>query len=189
MARKLGNALCAPVVKFVPEGNYEPPSIHMFSPNTVTVREDTFRAARRLLEALAANRPLIVVLDDVHWGEPTLLDLVDHIADWSREAPILLLCLARPEFLDSRPGWGGGKMNAATILLEPLSEQEAETLIENLLVGSDLSDRLRQRNEFVIEPAEQRRKREQDGGQIEQGEHGKPSVGAENRPLGKQNLP
>ena len=111
----------------------------------VVSREDTFRAARRLLEALAANRPLILVLDDLHWGEPTLLDLVDHIADWSREAPILLLCLARPEFLDSRPGWGGGKMNAATILLEPLSEDEAETLIENLLVGSDLSDRVRQR--------------------------------------------
>src|SRR5207253_8483293 len=111
----------------------------------VVSREDTFPAAMRLLDALAANRPLIVVLDDVHWGEPTLLDLVVHIADWSREAPILLLCLARPEFLDSRPGWGGGKMNAATILLEPLSEQEAETLIENLLVGSDLSDRVRQR--------------------------------------------
>src|SRR2546427_1686326 len=111
----------------------------------VVSREDTFRAVRRLIETLAASRPVMLIVDDVHWAEPTLLDLLDHIADWSREAPILLLCMARPEFLDSRPGWGGGKMNAATTLLEPLSEQEAETLIENLLVGSDLSDRVRQR--------------------------------------------
>ncbi|TML82810.1 MAG: zinc-ribbon domain-containing protein [Actinobacteria bacterium] len=111
----------------------------------VVSREDTFRAVRRLIETLAASRPVMLIVDDVHWAEPTLLDLLDHIADWSREAPILLLCMARPEFLDSRPGWGGGKMNAATILLEPLSEQEAETLIENLRVGSDLSDRVRQR--------------------------------------------
>ena len=111
----------------------------------VVSREDTFRAVRRLVETLAGSRPLILIFDDVHWAEPTLLDLVDHIADWSREAPILLLCMARPEVLDSRAGWGGGKMNAATILLEPLSEDEAETLIENLLAGSDLSDQVRQR--------------------------------------------
>ena len=111
----------------------------------VVSREDTFRAVRRLVETLAGGRPLILIFDDVHWAEPTLLDLVDHIADWSREAPILLLCMARPEFLDNRPGWGGGKMNAATILLEPLSEDEAETLIENLLVESDLSDQVRRR--------------------------------------------
>jgi class 3 adenylate cyclase len=111
----------------------------------VLTREDTFRAVRRLFETFAGRSPLILIFDDVHWAEQTLLDLVDHIADWSREAPILPLCIARPEFLDSRPGWGGGKMNAATILLEPLSEDEAETLIENLLVGSDLSDHVRQR--------------------------------------------
>jgi class 3 adenylate cyclase/tetratricopeptide (TPR) repeat protein len=111
----------------------------------VVSREDTFRAVRRLFETFAARSPLILIFDDVHWAEQTLLDLVDHIADWSREAPILLLCMARPEFLDARPGWGGGKMNAATILLEPLSEDEAETLIENLLAGSDLSDQVRQR--------------------------------------------
>jgi class 3 adenylate cyclase len=111
----------------------------------VVSREDTFRAARRLFETFAGSSPLILIFDDLHWAEQTLLDLVDHIADWSREAPILLLCMARPEFLDSRPGWGGGKMNAATILLEPLSEDEAETLIENLLAGSDLPDLVRQR--------------------------------------------
>jgi len=111
----------------------------------VVSRDDTFRAVRRLFETFAGSSPLILIFDDVHWAEQTLLDLVDHIADWSREAPILLLCMARPEFLDFRPGWGGGKMNAATILLEPLSEDEAETLIENLLAGSDLSDQVRRR--------------------------------------------
>ena len=56
----------------------------------------------------------MVVFDDVHWGEPTFLDLVEHVADLSRDAPILLLCMARPELLDVRPTWGGGKLNATT---------------------------------------------------------------------------
>jgi class 3 adenylate cyclase/tetratricopeptide (TPR) repeat protein len=111
----------------------------------VVAREDTFRAVRLLLETFARARPLIVVLDDLHWAEPTLLDLVDHIADWSRDAPMLLLCMARPDLLDSRPGWGGGKHNATMVLLEPLSEAEADTLIDNLLVGAEVSDALRGR--------------------------------------------
>ncbi|MGY1701829.1 AAA family ATPase [Geodermatophilus sp. SYSU D00766] len=90
-------------------------------------------AVRKLLEGLARRRPLVVVVDDLHWAEPTLLDLVEHVADWSREAPVLLLCLARPELLDVRPGWGGGKLNATSILLEPLSEVESATLVGNLL--------------------------------------------------------
>jgi class 3 adenylate cyclase/tetratricopeptide (TPR) repeat protein len=90
-------------------------------------------AVRKFLEFLARDRPLVVVLDDLHWAESTLLDLVEHVADWSREAPILLLCLARPEFFDARPGWAGGKLNATSILLEPLSEVETATLVANLL--------------------------------------------------------
>jgi class 3 adenylate cyclase len=109
----------------------------------IASREDTFRAVRLLLETFARSRPLILVLDDLHWAQPTLLELVDHIADWSRDAPILVLCIARPDLLDMRRGWGGGKLNATTILLEPLSEGEAATLIDNLLVGTDLSDALR----------------------------------------------
>ncbi|MGK5110884.1 ATP-binding protein [Geodermatophilus sp. CPCC 205506] len=90
-------------------------------------------AVRKFLENLARHRPLVVVLDDLHWAEPTLLDLVEHVADWSREAPILLLCIARPELLDERPGWAGGKLNATSILLEPLSPVESATLVANLL--------------------------------------------------------
>jgi class 3 adenylate cyclase/tetratricopeptide (TPR) repeat protein len=94
--------------------------------------EEAFWAVRKLFEALAREQPLVVVLDDLHWAETTFLDLVEHLADWSREAPILLLCLARPELLDARPGWGGGKLNATSLLLEPLSEDETEKLIDNL---------------------------------------------------------
>ena len=63
----------------------------------------------------------MLVFDDIHWGEPTFLDLVEHIADWSRESAILLLCMARPDLLDARATWGGGKLNAATVSLEPLT--------------------------------------------------------------------
>ena len=78
------------------------------------------------------------MFDDIHWGEPTFLDLIEHIADWSRDAPILLLCMARPELLDARPAWGGGKLNAATISLEPLSDEECDELIANLLGAAEL---------------------------------------------------
>ncbi len=93
---------------------------------------ELFLAIRRLLEEVARERPLVVVFDDIHWGEPTFLDLLDHIADLSRGVPILLLCLARPELLDERPGWGGGKLNATTLLLEPLTADECAQLIEEL---------------------------------------------------------
>jgi len=91
---------------------------------------ELFWAVRTQLEEVARDRPLVVCLDDIQWGEPTFLDLVDHVADLSRGAPIFLLCLARPELLDQRPGWGGGKLNATTILLEPLSTEECERLID-----------------------------------------------------------
>ena len=94
--------------------------------------EETFWAVRKLLEALASRRPLIVVFDDVHWAEPTFLDLIEHVADYSRGCPIFILCLARPELLDQRPGWSGGKLNATCVLLEPLSYDDCAELIANL---------------------------------------------------------
>ena len=97
-------------------------------------------AVRKLLERAAAQRPLVVVLDDVHWGEPTFLDLVEQVADLSRDAPLLLLCLARPELLERRPAWGGGKLNATTVLLEPLNSDEADELIGRLLPDRSLAD-------------------------------------------------
>ena len=94
--------------------------------------EETFWAVRKLLEALASRRPLVVVFDDLHWAEPTFLDLIEHIGDYSRGCPIFILCLARPELLDERPAWSGGKLNATCLLLEPLSYGECAQLIANL---------------------------------------------------------
>jgi class 3 adenylate cyclase/tetratricopeptide (TPR) repeat protein len=84
---------------------------------------------RTTLERSAEERPLVVVWDDLQWAEDAFLELVEHIADWSRDAPMLLLCMARPELLDRRPGWAGGKLNATTVLLEPLTPVETTELL------------------------------------------------------------
>ena len=89
-------------------------------------------AARRFLEGLARERPLVVVLDDIQWAEPGLLDLIDQVSDWSRDAPILLLCMARPELLEVRPDWGGGKLRATNASLGPLDRAASEQLVANL---------------------------------------------------------
>jgi class 3 adenylate cyclase/tetratricopeptide (TPR) repeat protein len=94
--------------------------------------EETFWAYRKLFEALAKERPLVLVLEDIHWAEPTLLDLIEHIVEWTREAPMLIVCVARPDLLDERPGWYG-----ELIELEPLPIEEAETLVAMLAAGVD----------------------------------------------------
>jgi class 3 adenylate cyclase/tetratricopeptide (TPR) repeat protein len=101
--------------------------------------EETPWAIRRFLELLAVERPLVALWEDIHWAEPAFLDVVDHVVDWSREAPILVVCTARPEFLDNRPAWGGGKLNATTLLLEPLDPKASAELIANLLGGAGLA--------------------------------------------------
>ena len=106
---------------------------------------ETQLATRALFEERAEERPLVLVVDDLHWAEPPMLDLVEHVADWSREAPIFLLCVARPELLDRRPGWGGAKVNATSIMLEPLSAADAEALAGSLLDGLELDDSIRER--------------------------------------------
>jgi class 3 adenylate cyclase len=103
---------------------------------------ELFWSVRMQFEQVAVERPLVVCFDDIQWGEETFLDLVDHIADLSRGAPILLLCLARPELLEKRPAWGGGKLNATTILLEPLEREECAELVD---VHGGLEGDLRER--------------------------------------------
>jgi class 3 adenylate cyclase/tetratricopeptide (TPR) repeat protein len=114
----------------------------------VTSSEEIAWAFRKQLEVVASARPLVCVFDDLHWGEPTLLDLVEHVADLARDAPILLLCMGRPELLDRRTGWGGGKVNATTVLLEPLAPNETELLIDGL---AELDEGLRAR---IVEASE-----------------------------------
>jgi class 3 adenylate cyclase/tetratricopeptide (TPR) repeat protein len=103
-------------------------------------------AVRRLFEHVASAGPLVVVFDDLHWAEPTLMDLVEHVTDLSRDRPILLLCVARPELLDRRPGWGGGKFNATTVLLEPLTADETDELIGGLFPDLEPSVRTKVRD-------------------------------------------
>ncbi|MGH3062830.1 MAG: adenylate/guanylate cyclase domain-containing protein [Gaiellaceae bacterium] len=97
-------------------------------------RDEIALQTRRILERLARDRPLVLVFDDLQWAEPTFLDLVDHVSDLARDTPLLLLCVARPELLDHRPGWGGGKLNATTMLLEALTADESTRLVDNLLL-------------------------------------------------------
>ncbi len=113
--------------------------------------EETAWAIRRFLESRGRERPLVLVLDDIHWGEPAFLDLVEHVADWSRDASILLLCMARPDLLDIRPAWGGGKTNATTISLAPLSGTETDALLDGLLGSSALPAKVRSRITQVAE--------------------------------------
>jgi class 3 adenylate cyclase/tetratricopeptide (TPR) repeat protein len=98
---------------------------------------------RKLVEQEAQQRPLVVVLDDLHWASEALLDLIEHVADLSRDAPLLLLCMARPDFLERRPSWGGGKWNATALLLEPLDGPETVELLAQLGgVGDGLVPRI-----------------------------------------------
>ena len=92
--------------------------------------EETAWAVRRALERLAGERPVLLVLEDVHWAAPALLDLVEHVVELAR-APILVLVLARPDLLDIRPRWGGG-LPAASIHLDALPPPEAAVLLEGL---------------------------------------------------------
>jgi class 3 adenylate cyclase/tetratricopeptide (TPR) repeat protein len=103
---------------------------------------------RKLLEQEAQERSLVVLFDDLQWAEETLLDLVEHIADLSRDASMLLLCMARPELLERRPSWGGGKWNATAVLLEPLDAAETERLLAAL---GDVPEELHER---IVQVAE-----------------------------------
>jgi|SRR5215211_48895 class 3 adenylate cyclase/tetratricopeptide (TPR) repeat protein len=95
--------------------------------------EEVFWAVRKFLEHLASRRPLVVAFDDLHWAEPTLLDLVEYVASFKRDAPMLLLGIARTEFLDARPAWGRNVPGTTSIELEPLSSAESDRLVEHLL--------------------------------------------------------
>ncbi len=117
----------------------------MGSGTSGAVKEEVFWAVRRLVEALARELPLLLVFEDVHWGEPTLLDLIEYLIDWVRDVPVLVICLARPELLDGRAAWGGGKLNATSILLEPLTGEESAELIGMLPAGPDLAPETRAR--------------------------------------------
>jgi class 3 adenylate cyclase/tetratricopeptide (TPR) repeat protein len=112
-------------------------------------REDLFEAWRRFLERMAARYPMVLVLEDIHWADEGLLDFIEHVADWA-QGPIMVVALARAELLERRPTWGGGKRNANSIYLDPLSPEEDAEMIDELVPG-DVPDELRA---MIVERAE-----------------------------------
>ncbi len=96
-------------------------------------RDEFFAAWRRFLEGVASVGPLVIVVEDLHWADPALLAFLDYLTDWSTGVSILIVCTARPELYEASPGWGGGKRNALTIALSPLSTEETARLIAALL--------------------------------------------------------
>ena len=96
-------------------------------------RSEAFAAWRRFLEALAEQRPLVLVFEDLHWADESLLDFVDELVDWITDVPLLVVATARPELLERRPGWGGGKLNATTLALSALSNEQTALLLGQLL--------------------------------------------------------
>jgi class 3 adenylate cyclase len=106
---------------------------------------ETFWAVRKLLEAAAGQRPLVILFEDAHWAEQTFLELIEHVAAAVRDVPILIVAVARSDLLDARPDFASGLGNATRIALEPLSGDESRELIGQLIgdreVPADISDR------------------------------------------------
>jgi DNA-binding SARP family transcriptional activator/tetratricopeptide (TPR) repeat protein len=112
---------------------------------------EAFAAWRSFLEGSAEAKPLVLVLEDLHWSDDRLLDFVEELAERAADVPLLIVCTARPELLERRPSWGGGKRNASAVSLAPLSSAETSTLVTSLLVGATLPDDDRAR---LVERAE-----------------------------------
>jgi class 3 adenylate cyclase/tetratricopeptide (TPR) repeat protein len=96
-------------------------------------RGEAFAAWRRYLEALAEQRPLVLVFEDLHWADDSLLEFVDELVDWVSDVPLLVVGTARPELLERRPNWSGGKLNATTLAIAPLSDEQTARLLARLL--------------------------------------------------------
>jgi predicted ATPase/DNA-binding SARP family transcriptional activator len=103
-----------------------------------TDRSEASAAWRRFFEALADWRPLVLVFEDLHWADDGLLDFVESLIEWVSEVPLLIVATTRPELLERRPAWGGGKANATTLSLSPLSEVETAQLVIELVGGRQL---------------------------------------------------
>ena len=106
-------------------------------------QEGVLRSWRIFFEALATERPLLVVVDDIHWADETLLNLLEDVAARASGVPLLIFCPARPELIEKRPDWGGGKRNYAIIALEALSARDSQRLIRELLPDDGVPDSLR----------------------------------------------
>ena len=116
----------------------------------VAQAEDTALASRRLLAGLALEHPVLLVFEDVHWAAPAFLDLVESLVELAH-APVLVLCLARPDLLEIRPQWGGGRLSSSAILLDALPPAESEALLDLLSSAEGLDAPVRERILSVAE--------------------------------------
>ncbi|HEU5065788.1 MAG TPA: adenylate/guanylate cyclase domain-containing protein [Gaiellaceae bacterium] len=102
-------------------------------------------AAREWAQLMAQTQPMILVFEDIHWAEEPLLELIEHMTAWVRDGSLMIVCLARPELLDVRSDWGGGRVRATAIELEPLTATDSETLIEALAEDGAVSPETRRK--------------------------------------------
>ena len=100
--------------------------------DTPSTPEEIAWGTRRLFEAIAADQPLVVVFDDIHWAEPTFLDLIEYVTTFAHGVPILVLCTARADLFDHRPTWTAPRAGSSLLMLEPLSEDDSHTLVGDL---------------------------------------------------------
>jgi len=106
--------------------------------STSAEKEESFAAWRRFLEAIASRSALVVVFEDLHWADPSLLEFIEHLVEWSTGVPLVIVCTARPELFEKHPGWGGGTRNWTTISLSPLTNLETAELVSGLLAEAVL---------------------------------------------------
>jgi predicted ATPase len=112
-------------------------------------QENLFAACRIFFERIAEEGPSVMVFEDIHWADSALLDFIEYLVEWSRERPIFVVTLARPELADRRPAWGGGTRNFTSIFLEPLPADQMDSLLRDPVPG--LPDEIRTR---ILERAE-----------------------------------
>jgi class 3 adenylate cyclase/tetratricopeptide (TPR) repeat protein len=120
----------------------EDPDVSFAASDPREVRDNLHAAWRSFFSALARSGPVLVIVEDIHWADPALLDLLEDAADRS-EGPLLFLCPARPELTARRPEWGGGRWNHSSLLLEPLSATDSSHLLDLLVEGGAVSSDLR----------------------------------------------
>ena len=110
---------------------------------TAVDKAERFAAWHRLVSAMGEQRPTVLVIDDLQWADPSLVEFLAEVPDVARGIPVLLVCTARPEFFQEHPTWGGGQANAVTVRLDPLDEEATGALLDELLADDDLDEETR----------------------------------------------
>ena len=125
------------------------PLIGLADPQSDVVEQtEAFSAWRLFLEAIASIRPLVLAIEDLHWAQPSMVEFVQHVLEWSTGFPMLIVCTARPEMLQRDPRWGGGMRNSVMVSLTPLSDAETLLLLDNVLApdtGADVRELIAER--------------------------------------------